>query len=73
MMTTFVPKSSPATEVNPTVATHLASGIYPFTHCLGVVLAPPVLKWLYRVWPERTELEGGAPQPEATRGQPVHA
>jgi Kef-type K+ transport system membrane component KefB len=37
------------------------------------LLAPPVLKWLYRVWPERSEPKGEAVQPEPTRGQPVRA
>jgi Kef-type K+ transport system membrane component KefB len=35
------------------------------------LLAPPVLKWLYRVWPEHREAGEEAVRPEVTRSEPV--
>ena len=37
------------------------------------LLAPPVLKWLYRVWPERGVADGRAVHPESSRSEPVPA
>ena len=35
------------------------------------LLAPPVLKWLYRIWPDRGESDSRLAPPEGTRSEPV--
>jgi Sodium/hydrogen exchanger family len=51
------------------------SGVIGLAAIIGAFLAGMVLvlKWLYRIWPERGEFGSHAVPPEGTRGEPVAA